>query len=195
METIVCLVGASGVGKTTVARVLEKGLGYNVIKSYTTRPKRTEDEYGHTFVDSGALDALMSSDLKDEIIAHSRFKDYDYWAVRAQYKNREHSIYVVDPRGVEMLAAVQSKFNFNIIVIYLLLDIKDRHSRLIEEMRLGNTQFDYAYANTIVNERLTRETKQFEVVKCDYALYNLKSDVTASIVHNILTTKNENKVK
>ena len=49
MDTIFCLVGPSGSGKTTVAKALEKH-GYNVIQSYTTRPRRSENEWGHTFV-------------------------------------------------------------------------------------------------------------------------------------------------
>ena len=39
-DILFCLVGASGSGKTSVAYALQEKYGYNVIESYTTRPKR-----------------------------------------------------------------------------------------------------------------------------------------------------------
>ena len=50
LDKIVCLMGASGSGKTTIAKELEKE-EYNVIQSYTTRPPRESGEWGHAFVD------------------------------------------------------------------------------------------------------------------------------------------------
>ena len=94
MDTIFCIVGPSGSGKTTLAKVLA-AKGYNVIQSYTTRPRRTPDEWGHTFaemfVDSG------------DVIAYNKFNDYEYWATKAQYEGQGKSIYVIDPPGDKML--------------------------------------------------------------------------------------------
>ena len=46
---IYLIVGKSGSGKTTLVEALKK-YGYNSIESYTTRPKRFDNETCHTFI-------------------------------------------------------------------------------------------------------------------------------------------------
>ena len=47
---IVLIVGESGSGKSTICDELTKRYGLKQVKSYTTRPRRSEDEDGHTFI-------------------------------------------------------------------------------------------------------------------------------------------------
>ena len=54
----VLLVGASGSGKSTVANHLHNEYGYDVLQSYTTRPKRTADETGHVFATEEEYEAI-----------------------------------------------------------------------------------------------------------------------------------------
>ena len=49
-ETIFLIIGESGSGKTTLVSSLEKQKNLKSIQSYTTRPPRYENEYGHIFV-------------------------------------------------------------------------------------------------------------------------------------------------
>lgn len=48
-DRILCLIGASGAGKTTAAKSLME-LGVNVILSYTSRRIRAHEDWGHIFI-------------------------------------------------------------------------------------------------------------------------------------------------
>ncbi|MBZ9689788.1 AAA family ATPase [Clostridium estertheticum] len=96
---IICIIGKSGSGKTTVVKELERQ-GFNIIHSYTTRPMREDNEWGHTFVDAPfCFDDNYQ--LNINVIAYTFFNNYHYWAGREQIKDA--SIYVIDPKGVEYL--------------------------------------------------------------------------------------------
>ena len=52
---IVCLVGKSGCGKSTIAKALSDNCGYDILQSYTTRNDYIDDRIAETEV------------LKDEV--------------------------------------------------------------------------------------------------------------------------------
>lgn len=87
---MIFLIGASGSGKSTLAkRLVDKG--YKEVVSYTTRPKRYEDEGGHIFVDK----------YDGNGIAYSKFNGYEYWCTQEQLNTCD--VYVVDWNGIDML--------------------------------------------------------------------------------------------
>ena len=87
---MIFLIGASGSGKSTLAkRLVDKG--YKEVVSYTTRPKRYEDEEGHIFVDR----------YDGNGVAYSKFNGYEYWCTQEQLD--ECDVYVVDWNGIDML--------------------------------------------------------------------------------------------
>ncbi len=88
---VYCLVGPSGSGKTTVAYALKDQ--YNVIQSYTTRPRRQNETWGHIFVDHYPGG--------NNVIAHNNYNGYHYWATKEQVVGK--TIYVIDPPGDAML--------------------------------------------------------------------------------------------
>jgi guanylate kinase len=120
MIEIVCLVGESGSGKTTLAERMAK-YGYTQVYSYTTRPKRSEDEKGHIFVTQEEFDQI-----RDQLVAYTLFNGYEYGATLQQIK--DHELYVIDPKGVEMLS--KSIGRENIFVIYLSVNERQRFERL-----------------------------------------------------------------
>lgn len=105
---LVLLVGKSGSGKTTLEKMLVE-VGFKSVKSYTTRPKRTEDEDNHTFVSKEEFDALENK------IAYTNFNGYEYCATKEQLDNA--TVYVIDPAGVEYLK--QSGYDRELFIIYL----------------------------------------------------------------------------
>jgi guanylate kinase len=136
MDKIIALVGESGSGKTTIAKELEKR-GYNVIKSYTTRPPREPGEWGHTFVDRGNYGLDSGIFLNSftyyhpcKIIACTFYNGYHYWATTWQYQGKGTSIYVVDPAGVKDLK--NNIKDAEILVIYLKADQETRYARMLK---------------------------------------------------------------
>lgn len=87
---IYLIVGKSGTGKTTMVNRLQN-LGPQV-QSYTTRPKRSEDETGHIFVTDEEFDRLQN------ICAYTEYNGYRYAATQEQVDNA--TFYVIDPEGV-----------------------------------------------------------------------------------------------
>ena len=105
---LVLLVGRSGSGKTTLEKMLVE-IGFKSVKSYTTRPRRTEDEDNHTFVSKEEFDALENK------IAYTNFNGYEYCATKEQLDNA--TVYVIDPAGVEYLK--QSGYDRELFIVYL----------------------------------------------------------------------------
>jgi guanylate kinase len=120
-DIIICLIGQSGSGKTTIAKELEK-IGYYILQSYTTREPRSENEWGHTFVDHYSP--------TDDIIAYTYFNGYHYWATKEQCLGKGYCFYIIDPAGVEFLKKKCTNIlNFS---IFLMVDSNIRLNRLIE---------------------------------------------------------------
>lgn len=94
-DFIILLVGASGSGKTTIADRLASLFGWTQVSSYTTRPRRTEDEKGHIFVSDDRFDDIV---LSSDLVAYTEYGGYRYCATQTQAENA--NIYVVDVSGV-----------------------------------------------------------------------------------------------
>ena len=175
-DIIYCLVGPSGSGKTTVAKELEQR-GYNVIKSYTTRPPREPGEWGHIFVDS--LPA------KEGVLAHTLYDGHYYWARREQYQGKGKSIYVTDPEGVEVLRKTVA--DTQVVVIYLNAYETECFARMLVRLREKcgiKTPPEYYADKDMAERRLEHDRKLFRVVPCDYAID--ANGTIAETVENVL---------
>ncbi len=164
-DIILCLVGESGCGKTTVAVELEKQ-GFNIIHSFTTRKAREKNEWGHTFVDE--------FDNPNDLIAYTFFNNNHYWATKSQYAGRGLSVYVIDPAGVESL---RYKVDVPIISVYLKVDTITRKHRLVE--RDGVTKAE---------DRMLHDKEAFSAFVIDWIIdaegYSVK-EVVAKILEII----------
>jgi guanylate kinase len=94
---VICIVGESGSGKSTLAEYIESNFGVSIIQSYTTRPRRTPDETGHTFVSDAEFDAFN----KDDMIAFTEFGGRRYCCLHSDVK--EENTYVIDEVGLRYL--------------------------------------------------------------------------------------------
>lgn len=156
---LVCLMGASGTGKTTVAKELAKQ-GYNVIQSYTTRPPRGDDEWGHIFTDESMYKQHKQQGI---IMAETLFDGHYYWATKEQYRGHDISIYVIDPYGASQLQ--YTVFDARIITIALYASASVRMERMLKRAN-AITQDDI----NKVYQRYAHDAEKFNCIKCDYVI-------------------------
>lgn len=141
-NNIYLIEGPSGVGKTTLVNELEKRYGYKVVQSYTTRPKRTPNETGHTFVSDDKFDKL------ENLVAYTEFAGYRYGVPQTMVE--ENDLYVIDPAGIRFFKAHYTGRK-RPIVIYLHKSEKD----LVKQMQSrGDSEYD-------VSKRLSHDAIAF----------------------------------
>lgn len=94
---IICIMGESGSGKTHLADYLERTFNIPMIQSYTTRPRRSPKENGHTFITNEEFDKFLTEDM----IAYTKFGDHRYCCLKSDVK--PVNTYVIDEDGYNML--------------------------------------------------------------------------------------------
>lgn len=102
------IVGRTGSGKDYLTHLLEQE-GLKVVKSYTTRPRRTENEDTHIFVTKEEADAITDK------VATTTINGYEYFATATQVS--ESDIYIIDPNGVKELTENLPDETFHIIYV------------------------------------------------------------------------------
>lgn len=125
MNKILLLCGESGCGKTTLANQLAELFGLSVLPSYTTRPKRTNNEKGHIFLNDEEFSNIK---IKD-IAAYSEFNGYKYCATQQQIE--QYDVYIVDKVGIETLKK-RYKGNKKYIICYIKTDTMIRKNRMLQ---------------------------------------------------------------
>ena len=152
MDIIYCLVGPSGSGKTTIAKALHDE-GYNVVQSYTTRPPREPEEWGHTFV-MAVYDDKQPPWKSESVIAYNQFNGHHYWATVDQVKG--NTIYIVDPPGDSVL---RNQVDCPVVTIYLTVGNERLYERLVKSR--GPVK---------AKERMLHDYDVFAAVKTDYVI-------------------------
>lgn len=162
-KPLLLFVGQSGSGKTTAADYLETHKGYKQLQSYTTRPKRYEDEIGHTFITDEEFDSLK------DIVAYTEYNGFRYGATKEQIDAVD--IYVIDVPGVKTLL---KKYNTKrpIYVIYFDSTVHTRIERMLE-------RHDHDAA---IVSRLFEDEKYDWVNKLKHIIKNSKKKVNLILI-------------
>lgn len=123
-NTLYLLVGQSGSGKTTMADQLELAYGYKSVQSYTTRPRRYDNETGHIFLSDEEFNRLT------DIVAYTDYNGFRYCTTAEQLDKSK--VYVIDVPGVEYLLEKYNNINRPIVVLYFDTNTKTRVLRMID---------------------------------------------------------------
>lgn len=167
-KVLLVLLGESGTGKTTIANELRNKYNMKVLQSYTTRPKRDENEDGHTFVSLGEY--LL---LKDKV-AENKYSGYFYCATEEQVN--ENDIYVCDCEGIKMLRETY-KGDKKIIVVRLTCPRDERIKRMEKDKRTSQT--------ILLRDLYDEKAFQYADMLADYMLDNDNLEETVDAVRYI----------
>ncbi len=146
---IICIVGASGSGKTTASMFLQQQFGWNAIVSYTTRPMRKGEKNGrdHWFVKKDQVPP------QNQMCAYTQFGGYEYWTEWNQFMTLFPSVYVIDEKGLVNLQSKESTpFPFTLATIKIKRDNLEgidekRKQRDNERINIPDELYDYVIDN------------------------------------------------
>lgn len=160
-----CIIGPSGTGKSSIVAALEE-IGFHSVQSYTTRPKRKENETGHTFI---STEEFLRLKEEKGMIAETYF-DGNYYGV-TESMLRSADLYVIDLAGLKMLKEKS--------IPYYAIGLSCSENVLRERMlHRGDSEEK-------VNARLENDRKMFEGYKewCDLVI---NADAPLSSLVNLI---------
>ena len=193
---VVNIIGASGAGKTTVAKELEK-LGHNVIQSYTTRPPREKDEWGHIFIEEYTISQRENNEFRfnfrrinslgflnivssKDMIAY--FNSYNsghhYFATDEQVIRGKTNLYIVDPEGAKMVHRFyEGNPEVQVETIYLDTTIATRILRMAKRWLEDNrkvgkllTVEEMSSLSESITSKIEKDEVIFNISKFDYPI-------------------------
>ena len=148
--SVVAIIGESGSGKTTAARMLASEAGFGYICSYTTRPIRIDEIDGidHFFV------SAQDKPQAEEMSAYTLFGDFEYWTTWSQFKPNRLNVYVIDEDGVDFFrkVATERKIELQLLTVRVLREDKqaisaDRRGRDAGRFSAPIESFDFVLRN------------------------------------------------
>lgn len=128
MKKVLLLIGASGVGKSTIAQKLCEEFPFYFIRSYTNRPPRTPEDREHIYCDDlDAYELLTHCD----VVCSTIYGDYVYFALEHQFIDNRVNVYIVDELGLMQFYNYAGKHNDIITqTVHITRDVEcERQSR------------------------------------------------------------------
>ena len=144
MKNLYLVIGRSSSGKDSITAEVCKKLNKTKVLSYTTRPKRPNEENTHIFIKPEEV-----QNYKDNIIAYTKIGEFEYFATLSQL--HENDFYVIDPKGLKYLKRKLKKTDIELKVIYIYAEQKIRALRALQR---GDSL-------EVFNKRTKNENKQF----------------------------------
>ena len=176
---IFLIVGCSGSGKTTITEQLEQKYGLKSIQSYTTRPKRYEDESGHIFVSDEEFDKLT------DMVAYTEFAGNRYCAIAEQVENND--LYIIDPKGVDFFMKAY-KGSKTPKIIFISSNLTTRYERMVKRAETKGKSHQEAIESSLT--RIVNDAEEFyDYIQgqawIDYVCKNNSNDKLEDVVDKI----------
>jgi guanylate kinase len=162
-KTILLVVGRSGSGKSELANYLQERWGIPYLQSYTTRPRRNEQDNGHKFITDEEFDELLVTNTP---LALTNWNGVRYCCTVEDLSGID--TYVIDERGVDYLES-RFKGDFNLFKVFVNRDLEKRIGAVGEERVLRDSgnfyktmkDYDMVIDN---NSNMTRLYNQADIV-------------------------------
>jgi guanylate kinase len=183
--------GYSGSGKCAVANILNTVGGYNVVRSYTTKPRKDDIDESHIFVSDVNYDDIPNK-LAETIIG-----DYRYCTTNEQLESSD--IFVMDGKGLEDIVDALGRSR-HIIVIYFGANIRTRIDNMRKRGDCDTTILNKIYKD----EESDLENCVHKIVwnychneECDIEMITINAnrdmDIVVKEVSDIMRDASENK--
>lgn len=163
-KKIICVVGRTATGKTSLARAVCNKLGIKIVKSYTTRPIRPKEIENHERSDHYFITDEDVDTYRDDIAAYTEINGYKYFTTK-QVLN-ESDVYVIDPLGIKELKR-RCGDEYQIITVYIRVDHSTGKRRA---MQRGESIDDYYERYKSENEQFSNFEKE---MSWDYHILNI----------------------
>ena len=152
---IICLIGASGSGKSTIEKILAEKFKYKKIVSHTTRKPRIGEINGvdYHFIDNARFEDMIRQDLFAEYDEYSQKRIYG--TLKSDYEDGD-KVVVLTPNGLRQLK--KSCPNEGIFTVLVEANLGTRVKRYID--RCGVDKFDFDDKNEIA-ARVERDYGMF----------------------------------
>lgn len=167
---MICIVGESGAGKTTVQRILcQKDPSYHPLITYTTRLPRQHEKDG---VDYHFISEEEYSKMSDKFCEKAVYNNWHYST--ATEDCTEDTVAVVTPHGLRQF----KKNHINVTSFYLFIPRRDRLIKLLER----GDDIEEAYRRSL------SDVGQFDGIRdeVDYTIcnpeYTLKPEEIADLI-------------
>lgn len=172
---IYLIIGRTGSGKDFLANKLEEK-GFPAVKSYATRPRRTENEDSHIFITPEE-----AAEFKDKV-ARTVINNYEYFATGEQVKNSK--VYIIDPNGLDELSKNMPDTAFGIIHVTCDNDARTYHA----VHRVANS--DHKKEKAVFEARDASEREQFDAFDDETTAYRNGLTSLRSNVVNLIEYEN-----
>ena len=169
----VLIVGRTATGKDYLANEL-KSRGMTLLKSHTTRPKRSDDEDTHTFITNEEYDAID----KSNVIAHTEINGNKYFATKDDVLNCD--VYIIDVNGLRQIS--ESMPDTPVIVVHMTANEEERKKRFIKRSGLDENKALKEYKERTESENA--QFSEFEKILADNELSKIGNNFTVITVRN-----------
>ena len=176
-HVLMCVMAESAAGKDRLVNELCNRNNLTQLISYTTRARRANEDDTHIFVDEETYQQMKDD---NNIAAYTYINGNHYWSTINQLY--ESDFYVIDPRGVESLKALNLS-NLHLVTVYVNVpeDVRKERAKLRgDDMNV--------YRNRCLSER-----EQFRDMKknmnVDYVVPNIDFAKSYSVLKWIATVE------
>lgn len=160
-HVLIAVVGRTGSGKSSLIKKLCEKTGLRELQSYTTRPKRSESDRDHIFVDEATY--LQAKENGEIAIDGEIAGNYYYSTIEQLY---EADLYTINPEALDRLLALNLP-NIRFVVVYISCPDKLREQRVLKR---GDNKHEYRVRD-FAESREFRKFVQEE--KWDYSIKNI----------------------
>ena len=124
---MICIIGESGSGKSTVEEILCDKFGFEKVVSYTTRPMRQGEVDGkaYHFITEEEFKKLESENF---FVETTVFRDWHYGAAKQDCV--DNSVFVIEPIGLRKLIEQSEELNLSLKIFYIITNERVRMMRM-----------------------------------------------------------------